>query len=93
MINDSVNNLTHAICNQSIGTGDRVPSHPPGMFSLGSVRRHPAVLRTDEYRIDPGEAEHQLAREIEDGPTIAPPGSRSGSGPSSRHPIRSSCNR
>ncbi len=68
VINDSVNNLTHAICNQSIGTGDRVPGQSVGTFSLVSYADTELFCGRTNIELIRGEAEHQLAREIGDAP-------------------------
>ncbi len=68
VINDSVNNLSHAICNQPLGNGDRVPSQSAGMFSLVSYADTELFCGRTNIELIRGEAEHQLAREIGDAP-------------------------
>ena len=53
MINETVNNLTQAIRNQSTKDDDRTSGRGQSRVLAGLVRRHRAVLRAAEHRAAP----------------------------------------
>ncbi len=68
VINDSVNSLTQAICNEWPGEGDRAPGPGVGAFSLVAHADTELFYGRPNIELLRGEAEHQLAKDLGDAP-------------------------